>query len=237
MFERNMRQYARWHIDHQASVGVGLEDHCNCQVRDVSLKGLQIILKSSLPKDTTVKLMVALSRDCVLNVDAWVAWHKAQEDLNTYGLYFSRISDGDKEKIYRFLREHFPEAINRNWFPDVAFSSPQGGEVMDDRRIFARFPISLSVKYLDPMRNEEGNATTMDLSAKGVGIVASSALTPNTALEMWLSVPSQKEPFYSRGEVAWTKLVAPNQYQSGINLEKADFMNTGAILRAHKLLR
>jgi len=235
---KDLRQYNRWQIAHEARLFVeGSQEHYCCRVRDVSLKGVQVMLKEDLPKDSTIKLALTLSRDCVIRPDAWVAWHKVKEDINTYGLYFTRVCDADKEKIYRFLREHYPEEVNRNWFRDAAPTHVQGGEIMDDRRVFARFPVNLPLKYLDSMRNQEGNAAIMDMSAKGVGVVANVPLQPNTSLELWVSIPSKKEPFYSRGEVVWTKLIAPNEYQTGINLEKADFMNTGAILRANKLLR
>ena len=91
----------------------------------------------------------------------------------------------------------------------------------DDRRIFARFPTRLSMKCLDLILNKESQAQARDVSAKGIGFLANEEL----------QVPDKGAPLYTRGEVMWSEMVGPNQYKTGVNLERADLMGMSRILR------
>jgi hypothetical protein len=101
----------------------------------------------------------------------------------------------------------------------------------DDKRVFARFPIQLSMKFLDLLSNKEGQAQGLDISAKGIGFLANEELKPLTPVEMWLRVPDKGDPLYTRGEVVWSEMISPNQYRTGINLERADLMGISRVLR------
>lgn len=103
----------------------------------------------------------------------------------------------------------------------------------EDKRVFARLPVSLSVKYLDLGSNAEGEAQTQDISAKGMGFTTDRPLAPNSSLEMWLRVPDKGEPFYTRGEVVWADK-EDSGYRVGVNLERADLMGISRILRTVK---
>jgi hypothetical protein len=101
----------------------------------------------------------------------------------------------------------------------------------EDLRVFERFPVKLAMKYLDLGSNREGQAQTMDISAKGIGITTGSMLNPNTTVEMWLKVPDRGDPLYTRGEVVWSQMLGANQFRSGLNLDRADLMGISRILR------
>ena len=103
---------------------------------------------------------------------------------------------------------------------------------MDDRRIFERIPTKFPLRFLDLNSNKEQEAEVEDISAKGVGFVASERLEPLSTLEMWLRIPDRGEPLYTRGEVAWSKMIEPFKYRIGVNLEKADLMGFSRIMRA-----
>lgn len=102
---------------------------------------------------------------------------------------------------------------------------------MEDRRIFARFAAKFPLRFLDLYANSEGDAQTFDISAKGIGLVASKELRPHTALEVWLFIPDKGEPLYTRGEVVWSKRLEPDKYKVGVELERADFMGMSRVLR------
>jgi hypothetical protein len=102
----------------------------------------------------------------------------------------------------------------------------------EDRRIFARFPVNLPMKFVDLNANREGEAKAHDVSAKGVGFVAQEPLRPNTSLEMWLEIADNSEPLYVRGQVVWSKPAPDNEYRIGVNLEKADLMGLARVMRA-----
>ena len=102
----------------------------------------------------------------------------------------------------------------------------------EDKRIFARFPVRLSMRFLDLLSNREVQAQAMDVSAKGIGFMASTELKPLTPLELWLKVPDKGDPLYTRGEVVWSEMIGPNQYRTGVNLDRADLMGISRVLRA-----
>jgi len=102
----------------------------------------------------------------------------------------------------------------------------------EDKRIFARFPVKLTMRFLDLLANKEVQAQALDVSAKGIGFVTATELSPLTPLEMWLKVPDKGDPLYTRGDVVWSEMIGPNQYRTGVNLERADLMGISRVLRA-----
>lgn len=227
---QDRRKIIRWVTNKQAKIKLeGAVAFIDCQLPNINFKGLQISLKPKLIKDTVVKFSLVLSEDFTLEIEAWVTWHRTIDGNNIYGLYFTKIKDIDKEKIYKFVYKSSPQEISKQWWK--GFSEEKGGETMEDRRIFERFPMQLPVKFLDLASGKEGQANTCDISAKGVGFVGNTELAPRAPVEVWLQIPDQGEPLYTRGEVVWSKRLEPNVYRAGINLEKADLMGLSRVLR------
>lgn len=230
MDTRERRIIPRWQIDRQVKVMLeGALTHADCTVCDLSFKGAKISLAQKLEKDTFLKLSLCLSPDCTLAIEVWVVWHRTIEGLNIYGIYFSKIKDADKEKIYQFIRRDYPKQVYKQWWQSV--SATKGGEKMEDRRIFERLAVKLKLKFINLRENREGDAQTQEISAKGLGVITNQQLLPQTPLEMWLEIPDHGQPLYTRGEVAWSKLIQPNEYRVGVNLERADLMGLSRITR------
>ncbi len=107
---------------------------------------------------------------------------------------------------------------------------------MEDRRIFARFPVEFPLRFLNLDTNqEEDSAVTCDISGKGIGFLTTNKdLTNRTPLEIWLQIPDKGEPLYTRGDVVWSKKLKSNKdkYQVGIELKKAELVRFSRILRA-----
>lgn len=233
---RDRRQIIRWRINWQAKIKLeGAEAPADCRIHDINLKGIKISLAQKLTRDAFLKFNLILSDEFVSDIiEAWVAWHKIIEDKNLYGVYFTKIRDLDKEKIYQFIRKNFSNEMSKQWFKELA---TEKGEVLmpeekfEDRRIFERFPAKLGVRFLDLNSNQEGRAQMYDFSAKGTGIVTKEKLTAQTPLELWLDIPDKGEPLYTRGEVVWSKVQENNDWRVGINLEKADLMGLSRVLR------
>jgi len=102
---------------------------------------------------------------------------------------------------------------------------------MDDRRVFARIDAKFPLRFLDPVNGREGNAETFDISANGIGFVSREDLSANTRLELWLDIPDQHEPLYTRGEVVWSQALSGTpQQRIGIHLEKAELMGLARVL-------
>jgi len=102
---------------------------------------------------------------------------------------------------------------------------------MEDRRIFERIKTRFPLRFLDPSSGGEGKAETVDVSANGLGIMTSRAVSAGTALEMWLDIPDQHEPLYTRGEVVWSSSSSEaRQRRIGVRLEKAELMGLARVL-------
>ena len=65
-----------------------------------------------------------------------------------------------------------------------------------DRRIFARIPVSLPIRFLASSMDKECKGQTLDVSANGVRLESQEKLSPNTALEMWLELPESRDSFF-----------------------------------------
>jgi len=110
------------------------------------------------------------------------------------------------------------------------------GEITDnfaDQRLFERIPVTLPVKYTDLDSRLSGEAVLSDISAYGLGMITGSDLPLSTQLEIWLKVPDQGQPVYTRGKVVWSSPEGINRHRMGICLERTEFMNLSRVMRIH----
>lgn len=110
------RRGFRWQIDRQAMVNLaGEPSYTVCSVKDINYKGLQISLERELPQETPLKIGITFPDEIVLEIEAGVAWHKN----NLYGLYFTRIKDQDKKKIYEFIYKNYRQQVNKRCWEEM----------------------------------------------------------------------------------------------------------------------
>jgi len=226
---RIKRQVARWQINWLAKIKLCSEEKIlSCKILDISFKGIKLVLTDKLPRDNLLKVNIFLSEEFVLDLELWRVWHKTIDGHYLYGFYFVRIKEADKEKIYQFMSKYCPQTISRHWWQTEI--EEKGGEYMNDRRIFARFPAQLPLRYLDISSNQEGEAQTFDLSAKGIGLVTQQQLPEYTPLEIWLRMPVDGKPLYLKGQVVWSKDFEPQGYRVGVELEETQMMSFSQLL-------
>lgn len=103
---------------------------------------------------------------------------------------------------------------------------------MEDRRIFERINARFPLRFVDANKGREGSAETVDISANGIGLVTSEAVSAHTPLELWLEIPDQHNPLYTRGEIVWSNPVAgsANLQRAGICLERPELMGLARVL-------
>lgn len=230
---RERRLVARWNINYQTQVAFGAsKDFVACQIKDINFKGVQLVVAQNLEKDAFKKMTLMLSMDAALEIEFWLAWVKKTGNQHTYGLYFTKISDGDKEKIYKFVYHNYHQEMSKEWWKGLV----KKGIAMEnsgsqDRRIFERMPANLGLRYLAPGQAVECKGMTCDISAKGIGFVSDHNLGLNTDLEFWLDQQDHKGVLYTRGKVAWSRPQGVRQFRIGVNLEKADLMGLSRVIR------
>jgi hypothetical protein len=228
------RKSVRWQINKRALLKLKqAANELYCQIKDLNCVGAKVALHTKLPLDTTFKMRLRLSENYTIEAKVWAAWHKVINGSNHYGLYFSQIQDVDKDKINKFISTFHPNDDPKNilWRETAQTNKKEGGEEMNDHRIFERFGKEFSARFMG-LDGKEGMGQTFDVSAKGLGLSTSQELESRANLEIWLDVPNSTDPLYTRGQVVWSKLAGQGGFRSGIELERADLMGISRLLRA-----
>lgn len=227
------RRYVRYQVNQQAKLKLEQAvEEVFCQVKDINYKGIRVVLAAKLSQDTAFKLKLKLSDNCAFDAEVWVAWTKVINGVNHYGLYFNRLRDVDKDKIYSFLNEYCYNEMRGKWWPNETLLKKGGGNDMNDHRIFERFPVNIAARYFNPDTGKEGLAKIQDVSAKGLGLEVSEELRLNAALEIWLEKKNKSESLYTRGKVIWGRPEGGNNYKLGVELEKADLMGISQVFKS-----
>jgi hypothetical protein len=104
-----------------------------------------------------------------------------------------------------------------------------------ERRIFQRFEVDFPVKFFYLEGAKEGMGKVINISAAGGGMIVTNEQLPIAAvLDMWLYIPDNKEPLYTKGEVVWSIVSGPGVYKAGVEFDKVDFMGLSRVLRNKK---
>lgn len=116
------RRNGRWQINQEARISLLEEKPVLLEgtVDDITFRGAKVSLKQPLPEKPTLSLNISIWPGLVLSgLEVIVAWRKETEETNTYGFSFNRIKDIDKQKIYDFVSENFPQEISRQWWKGI----------------------------------------------------------------------------------------------------------------------
>ena len=214
------RKLPRWLVERQSKIKLEKKDCAvACQIKDINFSGMQVVLALRLAVSHYIKFELTLSSEFTLKAEAWVAWHKEIEGHNIYGLYFTKLSKSDQDGIYKFVFNSIPE------------KPLEGGDRMEDRRIFQRFNVKFPARLLDLTSGNEVPAETSDICAKGIGLTLREYLPVNTPLEAWVEVPDNAGPIYARGLAVWSRQESESEFRIGMDLERADLMGLSRILR------
>jgi hypothetical protein len=111
------RRLVRWQINSPATVQLeGQGNPFDCNIEDINPRGVKMRSSQEWKKDNNLALNLALSPELSLNIETAVVWNKAQGTDNLCGLYFTRIKDTDRERIFGFVQENFPRQIGAQFW-------------------------------------------------------------------------------------------------------------------------
>ena len=103
----------RWRISTEARVKYDEQkEYINCQIVNLNMRGFSLITSQKLPRDCR-HLTIYFSEKYIFNVEIQILWREESENKNSYGAKFTLIRDLDKEKMYRMMRENFPNQIGK----------------------------------------------------------------------------------------------------------------------------
>jgi hypothetical protein len=117
-----------------------------------------------------------------------------------------------------------------NLFTTVAIFFRQGAN-MDgsERRKYPRFDIDLALKNVMPESPGEFSASTTDISAKGIGCVADTAVPLGTRLDIRLYLPDG-DVVRTEGSVVWIGREG-SRYRMGVDLIREELKAIPIVLR------
>ncbi len=109
------RKYRRWDIEREANLeGMG------CLVKDISFMGAGVYLKEPLSFAKTLNITIDLGPDVGrIEAESKMSWQKILEDEICCGLYFTKIKDLYKRRIYSYLSLDKLAELNRVWWQDL----------------------------------------------------------------------------------------------------------------------
>lgn len=116
------RKYVRWQIKNPLCYKVeGSSLEKEALLKDISNGGAGILILEELSKDCLLDLVFGIpDRVNPISAQGKVVWQKeiGVEDRSQFatGVSFVRFRDVDKEKLYTYIRQNFPEELNRRWW-------------------------------------------------------------------------------------------------------------------------
>ena len=63
-----------------------------------------------------MRLALTVDKDLEIDVEVRVPWVRGEAGRYRHGISFSRIHDEDREKIYRYVDDRFPELLRQGWW-------------------------------------------------------------------------------------------------------------------------
>jgi c-di-GMP-binding flagellar brake protein YcgR len=92
-------------------------ENCSAIAKDVSMKGVKLLLDSELDLEAKDKLSLncLLPRRC-LTVKGEVKWTKTYSDRKEAGILFTNIPDHHKQEIHDYIYEYYPQELTRRWW-------------------------------------------------------------------------------------------------------------------------
>jgi len=91
----------------------------------------------------------------------------------------------------------------------------------EDRRVFQRSPLDLSLLYLASGSNQEEDGQAYDISGGGIGIITHKHFASGALV--WLNIPYEVgKNIFIKGCVVWSHFVGSDRYRIGIQLVNAN---------------
>ena len=148
--------------------------------------------------------------------------------------YYTRVEEGEILPDYLFLKRLIcTYRISPSYLFD--FHDETEKDKAEDKRVFARFLISLKARYsLEEGDSAWDECTIIDLSNKGIGIEFNRQVSLDSTIMVAIHLPKESEPFSVKGKLKRIKQ-SKNRFIGGVELtEILDEDKTFAILRASR---
>jgi hypothetical protein len=106
-------------------------------------------------------------------------------------------------------------------------------EQHEDRRMFHRFPVDMSMKYEYLELEITGKAALRDISANGMGLFSNKRLTMHAPVVLRIALSPASESFQFTGEVVWLQRVDYNTYRAGVKFDNPSLIGVWKVLNEY----
>lgn len=113
------RQLPRWKIKKETKVWMQGEpsNARHCIIEDMHLKGMCVSFNEQLPQQQSVRMSFALSDNFdLIKIEAEIPWAKEDQGRYVYGMFFNKIIDSDKDRIYQYISSHCSQQLKDKWW-------------------------------------------------------------------------------------------------------------------------
>jgi len=100
-----------------------------------------------------------------------------------------------------------------------------------EKRKFARFLISIPLKYVNISIKHLANVAVSDISTEGLSLITAEELPLNAPVDICLVIPDNGEEFALAAEVLWSKCNSSGLYRSGLKLKNTQLKPIPLVLR------
>ncbi|MFY9402570.1 MAG: PilZ domain-containing protein [Candidatus Omnitrophota bacterium] len=100
-----------------------------------------------------------------------------------------------------------------------------------EKRKSVRFLISIPLKYAKVGIQQLTDAVTKDISAEGLGLIATEDIPVDTSLNLSLTIPDNGEVIPLAAEVLWSNSKEPGKYHLGLKLKDTCLKPIPLVLR------
>ena len=102
-----------------------------------------------------------------------------------------------------------------------------------ERRRYVRFIISIPLKFNKVSKDSLGviSNSTIDISAKGIGLIGIEELIVKTPIDIVLKMPDNGEEIPVKAEVVWIKKIDANKFRAGLMLKDSSIKPIPLVLR------
>lgn len=99
---------------------------------------------------------------------------------------------------------------------------------VEDKRLFERVKKEIPIKLI--FLQGELNATVVDLSGGGAGVILPGPLRNFEEVEMVFTIPEKEDVLRLKGRVVWAKKTAEQQWQAGVRIVNPSLFTVSNIL-------
>lgn len=112
------RQLPRWHVKKEARVWLPQkQEFSHCIIEDINMKGMCASFNNRLPQEEPLSMSLALEDNFdFMKIEVFLPWVKEEEGKYIYGMFFNKIVESDKDRVYQFINSHCSEQFKDKWW-------------------------------------------------------------------------------------------------------------------------